>query len=110
MRERVSVLGVAVPLNHECKGPAASGGLLRPSCVLLELKRLIMAATWLFLWPFGAGVGRVVPEEPLLRDRRVTTGPEDHRAGRVLFQVGGLPGAGRVAHSLGNKTRGRVTV
>lgn len=66
----MSLLGVAVPLNHEREG------LLQRSCALAELKYRIMALTWLLLWPLGTGVGGVVPEELLLGDEGSLQDPE----------------------------------
>lgn len=65
----MSLLGVAVPLNHEHEGlqtTAASRGGLPPglpqlSCALGLLKCSIMALTWFLLWTSGAGAGGVVP-------------------------------------------------
>lgn len=81
----MSLLGVAVPLNHERED------LLQLSYALAELKYRIMALTWLFFGLLGTGVGGVVPEEPLLGDEgslqdHRTTGPEG-------FYLRGLPKA-----------------
>lgn len=105
MCESVSLLGVAMPPNHE-PGLAAGEGLPPLSCVLAEIKDQIMAPTWLFLRPSGgrSGQGRArgAPAQGQKGHRRA-------KGWRTLFQraalgpgMSALPG-GAERRSLGDK-------